>query len=222
MCGRFEIHSAFKIIAELFGIDDRFFDFQPNYNVAPSQDVLTVFREGDRNVPGLCRWGFLPPWAKTPSEGFKMINARAETLAEKPSFREAFRYRRCLVIADGFFEWKREGTAREPYYLRLASRQPFGFAGLYSDWTSLEGESLRTATIITTEANALVRPLHDRMPAIVPADKQERWLDPGIHSPVQLMPILAPYPADQMECYGVSRQVNSVKVNSPENIFPAV
>jgi len=220
MCGRFEIHSAFKIIAELFGIDGRFYDLQPNYNVAPSQNVAIVVREEGRNVLRSCRWGFLPPWAKDPAEGHKMINARAETLAEKPSFRQAFRLHRCLVVADGFFEWKKEGKLKQPVYIRLRSRQPFGFAGIYSDWTSPTGERLCTAAIITSRANELVCPIHDRMPVIVPADKHGLWLDPKVNDPGLLLPVLAPYPADEMECFAVSSKVNSVKFSSPENIEP--
>ena len=220
MCGRFEIHSAFKIIAELFGIDSRFFDLQPNYNVAPSQDIAIVLREGGRNVLRSCRWGFLPPWATDPAEGHKMINARAETVAEKPSIRAAFRNHRCLVVADGFFEWKKEGKQKKPVYIRLRTRQPFGFAGLYSDWTSPEGEQFRTATIITSEANDLLCPIHDRMPVIVAPDKYNLWLDPGTSDPGLLLPVLAPYPAEEMECYAVSPKVNSVRISSPENIEP--
>ncbi|MDH4162266.1 MAG: SOS response-associated peptidase [Nitrospirota bacterium] len=220
MCGRFEIHSAFKIIAELFGIDDRFFDLQPNYNVAPSQDIVMVVREGDRKALRFCRWGLLPPWAKDPAEGHKMINARAETVAEKPSFRTAFKSHRCLVVADGFFEWRKEGTIKKPVYVRLRSRRPFGFAGLYSVWTDPQGEGICTATIITTDANDLLRPVHDRMPVIVPRDKQDLWLDPRVSDPGLLRPVLTPYPADEMECFAVSPKMNSVKVNLPENIEP--
>lgn len=222
MCpGRFEIHSDFKSIAELFGISDRSFDLQPNYNVAPSQDIVIVTREGDRNTLHSCRWGFLPPWAKDPAEGHKMINARAETVAEKPSFRSAFRHNRCLVVADGFFEWKKQGTVKKPVYIRLRSRKPFGFAGLCSNWTAPDGKTLCTATIITCGANELISPFHDRMPVIVPPDKYGIWLDPGV-GPGLLPPLLVPYPADEMECYPVTPRVNSVGNNDPGNIAPLV
>jgi putative SOS response-associated peptidase YedK len=217
MCGRFEIHSAIEIIAKLFGIVEWDIDFKPSYNVAPSQDIIIAIDKGKRQLIK-SRWGFLPSWAKDISGGYKMINARAETVAEKPSFKTAFQKQRCLVLADGFFEWKKEGKSKKPYLIRLKSEQPFAMAGLYNKWISPDGEKIITNTIITTESNDLVRPLHDRMPAILPEDKYADWLSNDIVDPFLLLKLLRPYPSDELEMYEVSSKVNSPAVNTPENI----
>ncbi len=220
MCGRFEIHSTLEIIAQIFGIDDIIFDYQPSYNIAPSQDILLVVKNGKRRLLK-SRWGFVPSWSKDLSTGYKMINARAESIAEKETFKTAFEKQRCLVVADGFFEWKKEGATKKPFYIRLKSRQPFGFAGLYNDWTSPEGEEIITSTIITTDSNELVQPLHDRMPVITPSDKYDLWLDTSIHDKDRLTPILKAFPSEKMELYPVTQKMNSFKHNDPENIKPA-
>lgn len=170
MCGRYEIHSAIEIIARLFGISDRNIAYAPSYNVAPTHDILIAIDTGQRKLVK-SRWGFLPSWAKDISDGYKMINARAETVAEKPSFKQAFVNQRCLVLADGFYEWKKEGKTKKPFLIRLKSREPFAMAGLYNGWTSPEGEGILTSTIITTDSNDLVQPLHDRMPVILSPDQ---------------------------------------------------
>jgi putative SOS response-associated peptidase YedK len=149
-----------------------------------------------------------------------MINARAETVAEKPSFRDAFRHERCLVVADGFYEWRKEDRDRIPYYIRLKSDGPFGFAGLYSLWKSSEGDNICTSTIITSEANNLLRPVHDRMPVIIHRGDETLWLDPDLKDADKLLPILRPYESDEMVCYEVSRAVNKPDVDSLENIEP--
>jgi putative SOS response-associated peptidase YedK len=220
MPGRFEVHSAREIIARIFGVDAGDIEYAPNYNIAPSQDILIVLHDGTRRLVK-SRWGFIPSWSKDPATGYKMINARAESLAEKQSFKAAFEKQRCLVIADGFYEWKKEGAIKKPYYFRLKSGMPFGFAGLFNVWTSPEGERITTSTIITTDANELVRPIHDRMPAIVPVDQYTRWLDPSLHESKILSQVLKPYPSEEMECYSVTPKMNSVKYNDPENIKPA-
>ncbi len=219
MCGRFDIHSALEIIARLFGIDAVTFDLLPNYNVAPSQNILIVVQDGKRLLIQ-SRWGFVPAWSKDLSTGYKMINARAETLSEKSSFREAFEKQRCLVVADGFYEWKKEGMTKRPYYIRLKSGQPIGFAGLYNIWRSPEGEEICTSTIVTTDANEMVRPLHDRMPVITPPGKYDLWLDPTVSDKDVLASILKPYPSEEMELYPVTQKMNSYKFNDPENIRP--
>src|SRR5512143_1868098 len=218
MCGRFEIHSAIEIIAKIFGIDPAIFDIKPNYNVAPSQDVAVVVNVGKKKRLISCRWGFVPSWSKELKTGLSTINARAETISTSHTFREAFENQRCLVVADGFFEWKIEGRVRKPYYIRARSGKPFGFAGLYNYWTSPDGEELCTTTIITTDANELLLPIHDRMPAITAEEDYDLWLDPSLNNREELLPILKPYPADQMECYPVTSKVNSFKYNDPENI----
>jgi len=221
MCGRFEIHSAVDIIAEIFGVDDRETDYPPNYNVAPGQDILLVVNEGKRRLVR-SRWGLVPSWSKDLSTGYRMINARAESLAEKRSFKTAFEKQRCLVVADGFYEWKKEGAIKKPFYIRLKSGRPFGFAGLYNIWTSPEGEQLTTSTIITTTANEIIQPIHDRMPVITPDDKYNLWLDPAVHDKDVLAPVLGPFPSEHMERYRVTSKMNSFKYNRPENIKPEV
>ncbi len=217
MCGRFEIHSTLEIIAKVFGIDSITFDYQPNYNVAPSHDILLVVNDGKRRLVR-SRWGFVPSWSKELSAGYKMINARAESVADKPSFRQAFQNQRCLVVADGFYEWKKEGTKKRPFYIRLKSGKPLGFAGLYSIWKSPEGEQICTSTIITIDANEIVQPLHDRMPVIASPDAYDLWLDPDIHDKSLLQNILKSFSSEELEAYEVTQKVNSPKNSTPENI----
>jgi len=217
MCGRFEIHSAIELIAKIFGIHEWDIEYLPSYNIAPSQDILLVVNDGKRRLVK-SRWGFVPSWSKELSAGYKMINARAESVADKPSFRQAFQNQRCLVVADGFYEWKKEGTTKRPFYIRLKSGKPLGFAGLYNVWKSPEGEQICTSTIITTDANELLQPLHDRMPVITPPNAYDIWLDPTIHDKALLQAVLKPYASDALDTYEVTPKVNSPKNNSPENI----
>jgi putative SOS response-associated peptidase YedK len=217
LCGRFEIHSALEIITKVFGIDPGTFDYSSSYNIAPSQDILLVVNDGKRRL-ARSRWGFVPSWSKELSAGYKMINARAESVADKPSFRSAFQNQRCLVVADGFYEWKKEGTHKRPFYIRLKSGKPFGLAGLYNVWKSPEGEQICTSTIITTDANEIIQPLHDRMPVILSPDAYDLWLDPNIHDKALLQNILKSYPSEKLEVYEVTPKVNSPKNNAPENI----
>ncbi len=223
MCGRFVQVSPFSIVAETFDIAEGRADLPPRYNIAPEQTVWAVIREtgSHRNRLVPFRWGLVPSWSKDPSMGTRMINARAESVAEKPSFKSAFRKRRCLVVADGFYEWRRTGRAKTPFYIRLTSGKPFGLAGLYEIWTSPAGEALRTCTIITTRANELLAPVHDRMPVIVPEERQALWLDPGIQDAETLLHILQPYPSRSMAIREVSRLVNSPGNDSPDLIEPS-
>jgi putative SOS response-associated peptidase YedK len=196
-------------------------DFRPRYNIAPGQDVLCVIRDGENRIEHL-RWGLIPFWAKDPAIGNRLINARAETVAEKPSFRSAFAKRRCLVVADGFYEWRPEGKRKVPVYVFLKSKKPFGFAGLYENWKDPGGREIRTCTIITTEANDLVRPIHDRMPVILPEGVEDRWLDPSEGSRERLQAILTPpYPAGEMAAFEVTSIVNSAAHDAPDCIAPA-
>lgn len=222
MCGRFEIHSAREIIAQVFQLGPAAFDVIPNYNVAPGQDVAMVVHDGTQNRLRSCRWGFVPSWSKELKTGYKMINARAETVAEKPSFKKAFVNQRCLIVADGFYEWRAsgQGKGKEPVYVRLRSREPFGFAGLYSVWHSPEGEDICTCTIIVTAANDLLRPVHDRMPVIMPKTDHAAWLDPGQQDPARLQQLLTPRSDAELELYDVSPKVNSARNNSPDLIRP--
>lgn len=218
MCGRFTRTAEIPEIAVQFGVKEVASDLGPSYNIAPTQDIAVIISEGEKRLVQV-RWGLIPAWADDPKIGNRLINARAETLVEKPSFKNAFRKRRCLIVADGFYEWQKSGTAKKPIYIRLKSGRPFGFAGLYETWTSPDGEEVTTCTIITTEPNELMKPIHNRMPVIVPKDKEDIWLHPDSYEE-ELVELLEPYPADLMEAYEVSRMVNSPGNNSPECIEP--
>ncbi len=219
MCGRFEIHSAVELIARIFAVSAQgiSIDFKHNFNVAPTNYVPIVIKYDKRKLIQ-SRWGFLPSWAKEEKLAYKMINARAETVAEKPAFRDAFKNHRCLVVADGFYEWRTTEAGKKPVYIHLKSGKPMGFAGLYSIWTSPEGEKINTCTIIVTNANDLVAPVHDRMPVIVDPDDQDTWLDPAVKEPIDLVHILKTYPSDELEMYNVSPKVNSPKNNTSDLI----
>jgi len=220
MCGRYTLHTPLEVILQIFQIARSGAVLVPNYNVAPGQQIAIVTREAGVNALANCRWGLLPPWAASRPEGHAMINARAETVAEKPSFREAFRHGRCLVIADGFFEWRTTGKQKQPVYVRLKNGEPFGFAGISSVRTSPDGEQIRTGAIITTIANDLLRPVHDRMPVILPRERRDLWLDPAAQDADRLLALLAPYPAEELVSFDVSPRVNQASHNMPENIHP--
>ena len=219
MCGRFTLVSPFAVVAERFGAAAPA-GLRPRYNIAPGQDILCVVADGARRIEPM-RWGLIPFWAKDPSIGNRLINARAETLAVKPSFRGAFAKRRCLIAADGFYEWRQAGRRKVPVYVFLKSREPFGFAGLYEVWKAPDGREIRTCTIITTGANDLVRPIHDRMPVIVPETLEDRWLDPAEKDRGLLESVLMPYPAEAMEAYEVTPAVNNAAHDGPDCILPA-
>ncbi len=215
--------SPFHVIAETFDIKGGPTELHPRYNVSPGQSVLAVIRHAgeDSNRLVQFQWGLIPSWSKDPAVGNRMINARAETVAEKPGFRNAFRKRRCLVAADGFYEWRRTGKTKTPFYARLKTGRLMGFAGLYETWVSPGGEALQTCTIITTRANALLEAVHDRMPVIVPVNRQAPWLDPALQDAGALIEWLEPYPPGEMEMYEVSRAVNFPRNDSPELIHPS-
>jgi putative SOS response-associated peptidase YedK len=217
MCGRFDLHAEPVRIQKDFCINNFSVPYEPSYNIAPARQIIIVKDDGKRYL-SRCRWGFIPSWADDPDIGYKMINARAETVAEKPAFREAFSRHRCLVIANGFFEWLREGKTRTPYYVRLKSEALIGFAGLYGLWKSPEGEEILSCAIITTESNDLIRPIHDRMPVIIPKDKEDIWLSPDITDKKRLMPLLTPYQSEEMEMFKVSSSMNSPEKDNPEII----
>jgi putative SOS response-associated peptidase YedK len=213
MCGRFTQSQSIPKIAQEFNVAEVSCELGPSYNVAPTQKVAVVITDGIKQLVPV-RWGLVPSWAKDISVGSKMINARAETITEKASYRNAFKKRRCLVVADGFYEWQNAGGFKRPVYIRLKSGKPFGFAGLYEVWKSPEGEPITTCTIITTEANELMRPIHERMPVIISKQDEDRWLDLTTEDHIGLLKLLKPYPAEEMEAYPVSKRVNSPKNNS--------
>ena len=178
MCGRFAFYSPTEATAALFGVS-KVPEVKPRYNIAPTQSIAAVRVGADESRElALLRWGLIPFWAKDPSIGNRMINARAETVSEKPSFRAAYRKRRCLVLADGFYEWRKDADGKTPYYISLASGEPFAFAGLWEDWHAKDSdESLQSAAIITTAANDFMSQLHQRMPVVLERDSADRWLD---------------------------------------------
>jgi putative SOS response-associated peptidase YedK len=223
MCGRFTLILDPVALREDLDLGNIPEGMPPRYNVAPSQPVAVV-RDGQARSVELYRWGLIPSWAKDPSIGNRLINARAETLQEKPSFRTAFTRRRCLILADGFFEWRRSTgkTVRsQPFYFRLADGKPFAFAGLWDLWTPPDGSELPTCTIITTQANARVGEVHDRMPVILDAAAMWDWLDPQAR-PAELTGLLQPYPAEKMSATPVSTIINSPTIDTPECIAPVV
>jgi putative SOS response-associated peptidase YedK len=199
MCGRFILLTDLSVIVESFRIGEVAAEYKPGGNISPGQQISAVIRNQDVNKLVDFRWGLIPSWAKDPSIGKRMFNARAETVAVKPSFREAFKKRRCLIVADGFYEWQKMETGKKPFHFSLRSAEPFGFAGLYETWMSPENKSVKTCTIITTDANDMLKPIHDRMPVIVPKDKEALWIDPGVPDPRELAAILKPYPPGEMK-----------------------
>ena len=214
MCGRFTLTADLTLLAERFHFDPTGLPFTPSYNIAPGQQLLTVLNDGTHNRVGYLRWGLVPSWAKDPSIGQRMINARAETVAEKPSFRQALQRRRCLVLADGFFEWRQRGATKTPMYIGLHGRPPFAFAGLWDTWCDATGASLSTCTILTTTANALLASIHHRMPVILHPEAEAAWLDRHLTVPEELLALLTPYAPDDMEAYAVSQAVNSPQHNA--------
>jgi putative SOS response-associated peptidase YedK len=221
MCGRFTLTATVDQLIDRFDIE--YFleqeDFQPSYNIAPSQSVLAVINNGRHNKMGFLRWGLIPSFAKDMSIGYKMINARSETLLEKPSFRTAYKKKRCLIIADSFYEWKRlDDKKKIPMRIKLKSEELFAMAGLWENWKSPEGKSIFSCTVITTSPNNLVGDIHDRMPVILRPEDEKIWLDPSINDTDRLEKLMVPLDEDLMEVYEVSSLVNSPKNNSIELI----
>ncbi len=220
MCGRFTLTLSAEQIEARFGVPLPA-PYKPRYNIAPTQEILALITDNQGRRIENFRWGLIPHWAKDPQIAQKLINARAETLFEKPSFRDAVRRRRCLIIADGFYEWRQTPQGKKtPVYVRLKSREPFGFAGLWEAWQSPDGQTLKTCTIITTEPNELIKSIHTRMPVIMPKEFEELWLDPSPKARAELERLLRPYRAEELEMYDVSAAVNSPSTDGPECIVP--
>ncbi len=221
MCGRYVLHVYLSEITDQFEVYEVEWVWEPNYNIAPGNNVPGVIKNGENRLKAL-RWGLIPHWAKEESIGYRMINARAETLAEKPAFRRAFQKQRCIIPANGFYEWRHEENKKKktPFYISLRSGKLMGFAGLYETWKSEDDKIITSCTIITTRPNEIVQPLHNRMPVILGPDKREMWLDKTIQDPMELMPLLKPYDAKEMVSHEVSDKVNSTKYNRPDCIKP--
>lgn len=219
MCGRFTLVDLAQF-TDLFPWIRAPAREQPRWNIAPSQPVLAVANDG-RHQLNFFRWGLIPSWAPDPSIGNRLINARAESLAQKPAFRDAFRRRRCLIPASGFYEWRKESGGRKtPLYIRMKGAHPFAFAGLWNVWQSPDGSEIPTCVVITTEANDLVRPIHDRMPVILRPEVYQQWLSPDEKKPEDLEGLLAPYPPEEMEAYEVSRAVNNPRIDGADCVAP--
>lgn len=219
MCGRFTLSAELEELQRAFPGVEFPPQMAPRYNIAPSQPVAVITNQNPRKVDFFV-WGLIPSWAKDPRIGQRLINARAETLSQKPAFRGAFRYRRCCVLADGFFEWRREGKTKIPHLVRLKSKMPFAMAGLWDRWQSPDGSEIFSCTIITTDANELVQSLHSRMPVILPASAYSVWLGTPAADLEQLSALLRPYPASEMELFAVSPSANNPRWDRAECIQP--
>jgi len=220
MRGRFTLTPELRVLAERFSVSPTpTADYNPRFNIAPTQPVIVIGLDGERYMKTM-KWGLIPIWAKDPSIGNRMINARVETIAEKPSFCDALKKRRCLIPADGFYEWQKLGKVKQSVRIVLKSREPFGLAGLWDSWTSPAKEEVLSCTIITTEANDLMQEIHDRMPVILNRDVENRWLDPKLNDPAVLLGMLKPYPSELMEYYNVSKEVNSPNHDGADCIMP--
>lgn len=219
MCGRFTLRTPAKAIATLFDLGD-VPKWSPRYNIAPSQPIAAVRQNRSRQRElVMLHWGLIPFWADDPKIAYRTINARAETVATKPAFRAAFRHRRCLVIADGYFEWKKQDGKKQPYFFHRNDDRPFAFAGLWERWEG-NGKEIQSCTIIVTEANARQRPIHDRMPVILLPQDYDAWLDPEVDR-VRVEPLLRPYPSDDLEAYRVRTIVNKPQNDVEACIRPA-
>ncbi|MCY4449682.1 MAG: SOS response-associated peptidase [Chloroflexi bacterium] len=215
MCGRYSLIADITQLAMRFEFEAARLEQPPRYNIAPTQPVLSV-RGGGPRYASYMRWGLVPSGANSMSVGPPLINARAETLSERPSFRAALRERRCLIPADGFYEWRRGSGSRSPVRVTMASGEPFAFAGLWDTWRHPGGEHVTSCTIVTTEANELLQPVHDRMPVILPRELEPLWLNEEVRDPALLSSVLVPYDSGLMDAHEVSTLVNSAVNEGPE------
>lgn len=221
MCGRFTLRTSAKKVAKAFDVPE-VPELFPRFNIAPTQPVAVVRRAADRPERELAslRWGLIPSWSEDAKTGARMINARSETAADLPAFRNAFRRRRCLIVADGFYEWQKLNGKKQPYFIHLKDDQPFAFAGLWESWRIPDKQHIESCTILTTEANDLIRFLHDRMPVILRPADYDRWLDPAQEKVEELSPLLQPLPSEEMSAEAVSSLVNNARNEDPKCIEP--
>ncbi len=219
MCGRYTLFSDMDTLSARFAFRGKGITFRPNYNVAPTQDVHTVVNDGERRGE-LMKWGLIPSWSKDAKMTFSTINAKAETLATSRLYAPAYKKRRCLVLASGFYEWRKDGPNKTPMCIGLKSGQPFAFAGLWDGWKKPDGTWLHSCTIVTTEPNDVVRPIHNRMPVILTSEAESLWLDPMTTDPKALDRLLIPFEDEPMIAYEVSPAVNNVRNNSPDLLKP--
>ncbi|HEY0319457.1 MAG TPA: SOS response-associated peptidase [Pyrinomonadaceae bacterium] len=208
MCGRFAQRTDPKRVAKWFGVEE-VPELEPRYNIAPTQEILGVSGTEDGREMAFYKWGLIPSWAKDTSMGARLINARSETVREKPAFRQAFKHRRCIIPADGFYEWQRTDGRKQPFFFQMRDESPFGFAGLWEQWKGEEDQVINSCTILTTEANEVLRPVHDRMPVILHPDDYSLWLDHDVRKLEMVEDLLRPYPVEEMVGYPVSTSINS-------------
>jgi putative SOS response-associated peptidase YedK len=220
MCGRFTLFSDIALLENIFGASGGY-QLAPRYNIAPTQTILAVRagESGSREFAGL-RWGLIPSWAKDPSIGSRMLNARCETVHEKPAYRRAVKSRRCLIPADGFYEWKKAGKDKQPHFIRRRDRAPLAFAGLWERWQPPEGEAMESCTILTTSPNELMSPIHDRMPVIISSESFARWLNPVQTDAEALAQFYSPFSAGELEAFPVGNEVNKVSNQGAGLIAP--
>jgi putative SOS response-associated peptidase YedK len=219
MCGRFTLATPGQTIAEAFELQSAP-ELKPRYNIAPTQPVAAIRTAGAGRELVMLHWGLIPLWSKDAAIGARMINARGETIAEKPSFRTPFRSRRCLILADGFYEWKRVGAGKQPYHICMDDRRPFAFAGLWDRWAAAGSEPVESCTIVTTAPNGVLAPIHDRMPVILPPAACALWLDPAVREKERLQELLQPFDATSMRAYPVSPRVNNPRNDDRDCIAP--
>ena len=221
MCGRYRLTRKKEILAEHFGIEPPD-NWQPRYNVAPTQDIPVIRQDSKqpKRIAATMRWGLIPIWSKDPKMGYKMINARSEGIIEKPAFSDALKKRRCLIPADGFYEWQKSGGKKKPFCFTMADEALFAFAGIWERWKDPEGKWIETCSIITTTPNKLTEDVHDRMPVILHPEDYDLWLDPGFHDTATLTGLLRPYEAEAMKRFEVSTRVNSVENDDPDLLNP--
>ncbi|WP_126428786.1 SOS response-associated peptidase [Brevibacillus marinus] len=216
MCGRFTLVTDPEQLLKRFLLDELLFELQPRYNIAPGQLIPAIIASGGKRRIGQLKWGLVPSWASDERIGYKMINARAETLTAKPAFRNLLVRKRCIIPADGFYEWKATDRGKQPMRIVLKSGEPFGFAGLYDTWTAPDGRKVHTCTIITTQANEVVADIHHRMPVILRPEDEQIWLDRDRYDPDLLQSLLVPFDPGAMRAYPVSALVGSPKHDGPE------
>ncbi|HLR61446.1 MAG TPA: SOS response-associated peptidase [Lentibacillus sp.] len=221
MCGRYTLLADELEILREFGIDQPIEDYQPSYNVAPGQNVLAIIYDGKKKRAGYLRWGLVPSWANDEKIGYKMINARSETAHEKPSFKRLMSRKRCLIIADSFYEWKRDGSVKQPKRIQVEDRELFAFAGLWDKWER-DDKKLFTCTILTEEANGFMQDIHHRMPVILPKGKEDAWIETGDQTPQEAHQFLESLGTEDLKAYDVANYVNSAKNNDEGCIAPLV
>ncbi|MBM7553686.1 SOS response-associated peptidase family protein [Thalassobacillus pellis] len=217
MCGRYTLLAEEVEILKEFGLEHQIPDYTPRYNIAPGQKVLAIIHDGDQKRAGFLKWGLVPFWAKDPKIGYKMINARSETAHEKPSFKNLLKQKRCLIVADSFYEWQRTDNGKQAKRISLKERKLFAFAGLWDKWKQDE-EELYTCTILTKKANTFMEPIHDRMPIILPKEQQDNWIEPVKWEPEEAHDFVTQLTLDDLDAYNVSDYVNSAKNEGPECI----